>query len=73
MRSLRKPGRADQAFPITLSRMTATGIRNVRTGRGEPLRLEARQQEERQNLWRYVILLMIVALVAESLIAARTA
>jgi hypothetical protein len=38
-----------------------------------PLRLEARQQEERQNLWRYVILLMLAALVAESLMAARTA
>jgi hypothetical protein len=38
-----------------------------------PLSLEARQQEERQNLWRYMILVMIAALVAESLVAARTA
>lgn len=38
----------------------------------EPM-LEARQQEERQNLWRYAILLLIAALVAESLLAARTA
>jgi hypothetical protein len=38
----------------------------------EPM-FEARQQEERQNLWRYAILLLIAALVAESLLAARTA
>ncbi len=35
--------------------------------------LEARQQEERQNLWRYAILLLIGALVGESLLGARTA
>jgi len=38
----------------------------------EPL-LEAQQQEERQNLWRYAILLLIATLVAESVLAARTA
>jgi hypothetical protein len=32
---------------------------------------EARQEEERQNLWRYAILLMMAALVAESLLAAK--
>ncbi len=36
-------------------------------------RREARQQEERQNLWKYAILLMIAVLVAESALAARTA
>jgi hypothetical protein len=36
-------------------------------------RLEVRTQEERQNLWRYAILLMAAALAAESLVAARTA
>jgi hypothetical protein len=45
----------------------------LEAGRQGPLSLEARQQEERQNLWRYAILLMIGALVAESLVAARTA
>lgn len=35
--------------------------------------LEARQQEERQNLWRYAILLVMATLVAESVLAARTA
>lgn len=40
-------------------------------GPGQPV--EARQQEARQNLWRYAILLMAAALVAESLVAARTA
>jgi hypothetical protein len=42
-------------------------------GRRGPISPEARQQEERQNLWRYAILLMIAALVAESVLAARTA
>lgn len=38
----------------------------------EPM-LGARQQEERQNLWRYAILVVLAALVGESLLAARTA
>jgi len=59
------------------SRITAdefqVGIVKVQ-GPGSPQpRLEARQQEERQSLWRYAILVMIAALVAESFLAARTA
>lgn len=37
------------------------------------VRAEARQQEERQNLWRYAILLMIAVLVTESVVSTRTA
>jgi len=33
---------------------------------------EARQREERQHLWQYVLALVIVALAAESLVASRT-
>ena len=32
-------------------------VTHLEAGRQEPLSLEARQQEERQNLWRYVILI----------------
>lgn len=39
----------------------------------DPRGREARQQEARQNLWRYAILLVMVALVAESVIATRAA
>lgn len=39
----------------------------------DPREREARQQEGRQNLWRYAMLLMMAALVAESVIATRTA
>jgi hypothetical protein len=48
-------------------------VTHLEAGGQEPLSLEARQQEERQNLWRYVILMVMGALVAESLVAARTA
>ncbi len=34
-------------------------------------RLEAREQEEQQHLWRYALILMAAALAAESLVAAR--
>jgi hypothetical protein len=36
-------------------------------------RLETRQQEERQHLWQYVLLLTILTLAAEGLVASRTA
>lgn len=39
----------------------------------DPREREARQQEARQNLWRYAILLMMAALAAESVIATRAA
>lgn len=39
----------------------------------DPGELEARQQEGRQNLWRYAMALVMAALVAESLIARQTA
>ncbi|MBM3773307.1 MAG: VWA domain-containing protein [Acidimicrobiia bacterium] len=38
----------------------------------DPREREARQQEARQGLWRYAILLMMAALAVESVIAART-
>jgi len=56
---------------ITVDEFQA-GIVQVQ-GPGSPQpRLEARQQEERQSFWRYAILVMMAALVAESLVAART-
>ena len=35
--------------------------------------VEARQQEERQHLWQYVLALVLITLVAESVVAGRTA
>jgi hypothetical protein len=35
--------------------------------------VEARQQEERQHLWQYVLALMIAMLIVESVVATRTA
>ena len=36
-------------------------------------RVEARQQEDRQHLWQYALVLMAGLLVAEGVLAARTA
>jgi hypothetical protein len=36
-------------------------------------RVEARQQEDRQHIWQYVLAIMIAMLAVESLIAMRTA
>jgi hypothetical protein len=35
--------------------------------------IEARQQEDRQHLWRYALGLMIAVLVLEGMVASRTA
>jgi len=40
-------------------------------GAGSPRLLEARQQEDRQRIWRYALLAMIAMLVAESALASR--
>ena len=41
---------------------------------GEPaVRVEARRQEDRQQFWRYALVMMIATLAAESLVAKRTA
>lgn len=52
-------------FRLAVTPVQATAV-------AEPM-LGARQQEERQNLWRYAILVLVAALVGESLLAARTA
>jgi hypothetical protein len=64
---------ASESDPARLSpEEFLAAVTPVAAGRQQPLNLEARQQEERQNLWRYAILLTIMALVAESVLAART-
>jgi hypothetical protein len=40
---------------------------------GSEARAEARQQEDRQHLWLYALVVMLVLLAAEGLLAARTA
>ena len=64
-----------EADPARLT--TAEFLAAVAPLQGEPVapaqRVEARQQEERQNLWRYAILVMLAVLVSESVLAARTA
>lgn len=52
--------------PLKDTTETEAGIMTAGSG-------EARQQEERQHLWQYALALVIVALVAESLVASRTA
>jgi hypothetical protein len=52
-------------FQSAVTRMKDAGV--------EVARVEARQQEDRQHLWRYVLFVMAAALVAEGLLAARTA
>ena len=59
------------------SRMSASdfeaAVTRLKEEGGAQSRVEARQQEERQRLWRYAIMLVLAALVAEGVIAARTA
>jgi hypothetical protein len=52
-------------FQSAVTRMKESGASSVR--------VEARQQEDRQHLWQYALALMAVLLVAEGLLAARTA
>jgi hypothetical protein len=51
-------------FESAVTRLKAVGISEAH--------LEARQQEDRQHLWRYVLVLMIAALAIESVVASRT-
>ena len=52
-------------FQSAVTRMKESGASSVR--------VEARQQEDRQHLWQYALALMAVLLVAEGLLASRTA
>ena len=47
-----------------------TRLKNAGTAESS---IEARQQEDRQHLWRYALGLMIAVLVLEGMVASRTA
>lgn len=51
-------------FQAAVTRLKAVGAENAH--------LEARQQEDRQHLWRYVLAIMIAALAVEGVVASRT-
>jgi hypothetical protein len=59
------------------ARMSADEFRSAVTKlketAGPAERIEARQQEDRQHLWQYAMALMVLLLVGEGLLAARTA
>jgi hypothetical protein len=65
------PGESDP------SRLTAeefqTAVNRLQEGGAVAQRVEARQQEESQHLWQYVLGLMIAMLIVESAVATRTA
>jgi hypothetical protein len=50
-----------------------SAVTRLKDAGGAGARVEARQQEDRQHLWQYAIALMVLLLVAEGLLAARTA
>ena len=50
-----------------------SAVTRLKDEAGAEGRLEARQQEDRQHLWLYAMAIMVVALAAEGLLAARTA
>ena len=52
-------------FQSAVTRLKETGASQAR--------VEARQQEERQRLWQYAIMIMVAALAAEGILASRTA
>jgi hypothetical protein len=52
-------------FQSAVTRLKAAGLSDAR--------VEARQQEDRQHLWRYAMALMVALLAVEGLLAARTA
>jgi hypothetical protein len=52
-----------EAFEAGISRLTASGAQQAR--------VEARQEEDSQGLWRYGLLLMVVSLAAEGLLGRR--
>jgi hypothetical protein len=64
---------ARESDPARLSadQFTAAVTRLNESAREES-RLEARQQEERQRIWQYVLALMVVIMAAEGVVAART-
>ena len=60
------PARIDAAeFQAAVSRLKDNGA--------SELRVEGAQQEERQHLWQYVLVLMFAALALEGMVASRTA
>jgi len=50
-----------------------SAVTRLKEAAGSEARAEARQQEDRQQLWRYAMAVMIVLLAAEGLLASRTA
>jgi hypothetical protein len=50
-----------------------TAVTKLKDPSDSPVRLEVRQQEDRQHVWQYVLILMVAILVAETLVAKRTA
>ena len=50
-----------------------TAVTRLKDGSQSVVRLEARQQEDRQHIWQYVLIMMAVVLVMESLVARRAA
>jgi hypothetical protein len=59
------------------SRLTAdefqTAVSRLQDGAATEQRVEARQREESQHLWQYLLALMIAMLIVESAVATRTA
>src|SRR5262249_40323139 len=49
-----------------------TAVARMKDSEGSVVRLETRQQEDRQHVWQYLLIVMVAALVAESLVARRT-
>jgi len=66
-----------EADPARLSvedfQSAVTRLKDVRMSEGRPVRVEARQQEDRQHLWQYALALMALLLAVEGIVAARTA
>src|SRR5262245_8344763 len=59
------------------ARMTAdefqSAVTRLKEAAGAEAHAEARQQEDRQHLWQYALVMMLVLLAAEGLLAAKTA
>ncbi len=50
-----------------------SAVTRLKDTRGSETRVEARQQEDRQHLWQYILALMVVFLGVEGIVASRTA
>ena len=48
-------------------------VSTLGTGAQAGVRLQSQEQEERQHIWQYGLALMLVVMVVESFVAARTA